>query len=123
MWVTPNVNGLKPSYSTKKYSDDQKRGNLCKIVSGDNDPNSILVHNDIAVYASLLGKGEQVKHQFGQDRMGYIHLCQTGGSLTINGVVLKEGDGAFIRGVQQLEIIGTSDTTAEFLLFDINSKS
>lgn len=62
----------------------------------------------------------EVKHHFGSGRKGYLHLAKTGGSLLLNGKVeLKEGDGAFISGTEDITIKGTSEKTAEFVLFDL----
>lgn len=121
IWVKPKQNGLQPSYTTMKFPEENKRGKLCKIVSGEKDPSSIFVNNDIHVYASLLDKGVQVKHRVAADRKAYIHVCQTGGQIEVNGTVLNGGDGAFIESVEELNIVGASDGTAEFLLFDLKA--
>eukprot|EP01114_Cavostelium_apophysatum_P007727 TRINITY_DN1989_c0_g1_i2.p1 TRINITY_DN1989_c0_g1~~TRINITY_DN1989_c0_g1_i2.p1 ORF type:complete len:210 (+),score=59.23 TRINITY_DN1989_c0_g1_i2:475-1104(+) len=124
IWVSPRARDLKPSYTTMNFTDEQKRNNLLKIVSGEEGPSHIRVNNDINVFASLLEKGVSLKHNLTREkgtRKAYIQLVQTknNASIKVNNVELNEGDGAFIVGVDELTIEGTGDATAEFLLFDL----
>eukprot|EP01118_Nematostelium_gracile_P008528 TRINITY_DN2828_c0_g1_i3.p1 TRINITY_DN2828_c0_g1~~TRINITY_DN2828_c0_g1_i3.p1 ORF type:complete len:243 (+),score=66.41 TRINITY_DN2828_c0_g1_i3:153-881(+) len=119
MWVKPNVGGLKPSYATKITTEEEKRDKLAKIISSDGSDGSILIHNDINIFASLLSKGVKVVHQFGEGRQGYLHVAQNGGAIKLNGEVLQEGDGAFINDTTELCIEGVNETS-ELILFDMN---
>ena len=73
------------------------------------------IHQDATVYASLLGAGERVRHEMADSRAGWIQVAR--GELSVNGVALKQGDGAAISKETALDIAGTKD--AEFLLFDM----
>ena len=119
MWVMPSVNGLKPSYATRKYPDDEKKDKLRVIVSKDGRDGSILIHNDVDVYASILNKGSQVTHKFQGVRRGYVHLPKLGGKITVNGQTLEEGDGAFVQNVEEVTFVGQSDAPSEFVFFDL----
>jgi len=119
IWVKPNQRGLKPSYSTKSFSDEQKKGKLCRIVSGSNKDSAISINNDIEVFASILEQGNKVKHSLKNGRRGFLHVCQTGGSILLNGQTLEGGDGAFISELQEIVLEGKSNSPAEVLLFDL----
>lgn len=74
------------------------------------------------MFASILDKGSEVKHQFDSGRKAYIHIVQTGGSVLLNDQVeLKGGDGAFITFPKEVKVKGTSEKEAEFVLFDLSS--
>jgi redox-sensitive bicupin YhaK (pirin superfamily) len=119
IWVKPEKNSTKPTYVTKSFSDDQKRGKLCRIVSQKGENGSISILNDIDVYATLLEEGQEVKHKFGKERRGYVHVCKTGGSILLNDILLNEGDGLFITGMEDISIVGNGKQTTELLLFDL----
>ena len=113
---------MEPSYETKYFPDEAKRGNLVKFVSGkkDDSNSSIFIHQDIEVFATLLDKDASVEHKMEEGRKAYIHVIQTGGSVLLNdSVALEEGDGAFVEHVDRLKITGSGDGTAEVLLFDL----
>lgn len=75
------------------------------------------------MYASLLDKDQEVKHHLGAGRKGYLHVAKTGGSVLLNGnIQLNEGDGAFISETEDFTIKGTSEKTAEVVLFDLSEK-
>eukprot|EP01089_Gocevia_fonbrunei_P012078 TRINITY_DN2761_c0_g3_i2.p1 TRINITY_DN2761_c0_g3~~TRINITY_DN2761_c0_g3_i2.p1 ORF type:complete len:270 (+),score=45.60 TRINITY_DN2761_c0_g3_i2:99-908(+) len=120
IWVRPRVSGLKPSYTTMKFEDSQKKNNLLKILGPENSDKWIKINSDIHIYSSLLEEGNEVKYVWKGEK-GYVHLIQNGGKIEINGQVLQEGDGAFITSKPGDEIIikGLSKKSSEFILFDI----
>ena len=148
VWVAPNTLGLKPTYTTRKWSDAEKNGRLRLIVSKQGGQRSIKLHQDMSVYASILQPGASVTFAVDPQRDVYVHLVQdatglkteanktaltltdaTGGSTKLSG-----GDGATVRhstgvkgsGAQLLTLTGAGadGAIAEFLLFDIaQSKS
>jgi len=122
IWVQPDTANLKPNYITKRFPDEIKKNRLCLIVSKSGEDNSIPIHQNIKMFASILEKGSKIKHKFTNLKYGYIHLIQTktNSSLEINGTSLNEGDGAFIENVDELEITSTSANPAEFLFFELN---
>lgn len=122
VWVQPSTNGLKPSYETKYWTDEEKTNVLKRILAPNGEDGAIVLHQDASVYASILEKEHTVTHTIPEGRKGYLHLAQTGGALEVNGVAMAEGDGAFVTGPLQLNVKTTSDSPAEFLLFDLPSQ-
>ncbi|MDN2709195.1 pirin family protein [Janthinobacterium sp. SUN118] len=115
IWIQPNVTGIAPSYEEKHFSPDSKRGKLRLIASGDGRQGSVLIHQDAAIYASILQEGEQLAHALEDGRCAYVHLIR--GSLVVNGVALKAGDA--LKLTQEAAVTVTQAEDAEFLLFDL----
>eukprot|EP00026_Physarum_polycephalum_P015862 Phypoly_transcript_16652.p1 GENE.Phypoly_transcript_16652~~Phypoly_transcript_16652.p1 ORF type:complete len:247 (+),score=39.23 Phypoly_transcript_16652:76-816(+) len=120
IWVDPNVHGIAPSYRTAHFSEEEKQGKLRLFVSPDGSEGSIPIHQDIKAYACILRKGESVTHTFEPGRGGYIHMVDTKGSASANGVLLQKGDGAFITYEHSVEFVGVGEFN-EFVFFDVKS--
>jgi len=119
IWVVPDVNGVPPSYQTKRFEDHEKRGQLRLIVSPDASEGSVKIRQDVKMYASILQQGEQVSYTFPKGRAGYIHVADTNGHVTINdAITLRGGDGAFINEEAVVRITGQGEQS-EFVLFDL----
>jgi redox-sensitive bicupin YhaK (pirin superfamily) len=117
IWILPEKKNLQPSYEQKFFLPDDKQGRLRLIASRGGDDGSVTINQDVELYASVLGKEEQVTYNLGDGRHAWIQLIS--GSLEVNGEKLSAGDGAAISEEDSLKIKSTSNTT-EFLLFDLN---
>ena len=115
IWIQPNVKGIAPSYEEKHFSPEQKQGQLRLIASSDGRDNSVLIHQDAAIYASIANGAEQLQHSLAQNRLGYVHLIR--GNLTVNGTRLAGGDAIKISGERLITLENAE--AAEFLLFDL----
>lgn len=115
IWILPNRRGLTPGYAEARIPDEEKRGRLRLIVSGDGRDGALPIHQDADLYASLLSKGESVEHGFAPGRKGWIQLAR--GNATVNNTPLAAGDGAAIVNEEFVTIRG--DSEAEILLFDM----
>jgi redox-sensitive bicupin YhaK (pirin superfamily) len=144
MWVKPNKSGLKPSYSTKKFTDAEKQDQLRLILSKDGRNGSIRIHQDVNIFASILAPEKSVQYQLQPARDIYIHLIQdstgykteankTGLTLTSASgrTSLKGGDGAFVKlsstnpnAPQTFTLTGSGidGAPAELILFDIKKE-
>jgi quercetin 2,3-dioxygenase len=117
VWILPEKRGLAPSYEQTYYTEEERTNSLRLVAAGDPKDGSLKVHQDIRLFASLLEKGKELTYDLDQNRYGWIQVAK--GSVTLNGKVLKAGDGASISNESKLEIAGTSEDRAEFLLFDL----
>jgi len=115
IWMFPEKQGLNPAYGQKNFSQAEKRGKLRLLVSPDGRDGSVKIRQDNELYASVLAKGETVKHELKPERHAYVQVAR--GSVTLNGTKLDEGDGAAISDEQTVELTGEKD--AEVLLFDL----
>ena len=117
IWILPGQKGLAPGYEEKTFNDDQKKNQLRLIASPDGGDNSLIVNQDISLYASMLDKGATVTHRFDAGHNGWLQVVR--GTVEVNGEPLGDGDGAAIEQTESLEIKATAN--AEFLIFDMGS--
>ena len=115
MWVLPEKDGLKPSYEQKTFSEEEKRGRLRLIGSRDGRDGSVTIHQNVDLYATLLGEGDSVSHELAKGRKGWIQVAR--GSVVLNDKQLYPGDGVAIEGPTAITL--TSSSEAEVLLFDM----
>jgi quercetin 2,3-dioxygenase len=115
IWMLPEKKGLKPVYGQKNFAESEKRGRLRLVASPDGRDGSVTVRQDNELYATVLGKGESVRHELKRDRHAYVQVAR--GSVKLNGKELQEGDGAAISEEKAVELTGVKD--AEVLLFDL----
>jgi quercetin 2,3-dioxygenase len=115
IWMFPEKRGLKPAYDQKNFSEADKRGKLRLIASPDGREGSVTIRQENELYATILGKGESVKHELRPDRYAYVQVAR--GSVELNGKELAEGDGAAVSAEKSLELTGINH--AEVLLFDL----
>jgi quercetin 2,3-dioxygenase len=115
IWMFPEKKGLKPVYDQKNFTEAEKRGKLRLIASPDGRDGSVKIRQDNELYATVLGKGESVKHALKPERHAYVQVAR--GSVKLNGTELETGDGAAISAEKVVELTGVQD--AEVLLFDL----
>lgn len=115
IWIMPNARELQPGYEQKMFPDELKQGKLCLIASQDGREGSVTIHQDTDVYSAKLDSGQQVTHPLKEKRNAWLQVAR--GAVAVNGVDLKQGDGAAIKDEANVEI-GSSEP-AEVLLFDM----
>jgi quercetin 2,3-dioxygenase len=115
IWIQPNAANLEPSYEEKRFPAAEKRGRLRLIVSPDRAEGSLLIHQDVRLYAGLFDGTEQADLQVQSGRRMYVHVAR--GSLTANGVALGAGDALKLTDKTALRLERGLD--AEVLVFDL----
>jgi quercetin 2,3-dioxygenase len=115
IWMFPESRGLKPAYDQKNFTEAEKRGKLRLLASSDGRDGSIKIRQENDLYATLLAKGDSVRHELKPERHAYVQVAR--GSVKLNGKELAEGDGAAISAEKSVELTGVKD--AEVLLFDL----
>jgi redox-sensitive bicupin YhaK (pirin superfamily) len=115
IWIFPREQDLQPEYEEKKFSDDEKRNKLRLIVSPDGSEGSVKIHQDAKIFASLLDGRQEVFQSLEDGRGAWLQVAA--GSVKLNNVALKQGDGAAVSQESQLRI--TAEGPAEVLLFDL----
>jgi redox-sensitive bicupin YhaK (pirin superfamily) len=115
IWILPERAGIAPGYEQRAYSDAEKRGTLRLVASRDGRDGSVTVHQDVDLYATLLGPGEQVAFDLRPGRHAWLQVAR--GQVRLDGELLKEGDGAAITELPKLTLAGETET--EVLLFDL----
>ena len=115
IWLLPEKSGMPPSYAERRFSDEEKRGRLRLVASRDGREGSVIVHQDVGLYAALLAPDDAVAHQLKAGRRVWVQVAR--GSVTVNDATLAAGDGASIVDEDEIAIRGIVD--AEILLFDM----
>jgi redox-sensitive bicupin YhaK (pirin superfamily) len=115
IWIQPEKAALTPSYEQKSFPEAEKRGKLRLVASREARDGSVKINQDAKLYVSLLKPGEEVAHEFGAGRHGWLQVAR--GAVEVNGNKLAQGDGAAISDEKKVSIKGTDD--AEVLLFDL----
>ena len=115
IWILPEQDGLEPGYEQKAFSDGEKRGRLRLVGSRDGRDGSVTIHQDVDLYATLLGDGDSVGHELAEGRKAWVQVAT--GNAVLNGEPLEPGDGVAIDGPASIRLTGSSDT--EVLLFDM----
>jgi redox-sensitive bicupin YhaK (pirin superfamily) len=115
IWIFPREQDMQPEYEEKKFSDDEKRNNLRLIVSPDGSEGSVKIHQDAKIFASLLDDQQEVVHSLEDGRSAWLQVAA--GSVRLNDIALKQGDGAAISQESNLRI--AAQEPAEVLLFDL----
>lgn len=117
IWILPEKENLTPGYEQTYFSPESKKGKLKLVASQAGTDGSVKINQDVALYASILDKTEEVSYELAENRHGWIQVIK--GSLELNGEFLNASDGASISNEKLLQIKALEDET-EFLLFDLN---
>ncbi len=117
IWIKPNVQGITPSYEERHFDVASKIGHLRLIASPDGRDDSVLIHQDAHLFATILEGVDRVEHRLATLRCAYVHVAR--GQVAVNGTALFAGDGAKIIEVETITLDRARD--AEVLLFDLPS--
>jgi redox-sensitive bicupin YhaK (pirin superfamily) len=115
IWIAPNKSGLAPSYEQKMFSTEDKQNTLRLVASSDGRDGSVTVHQNVRVYASVLGAGKSAELPLAPGRRAWVQVAR--GAVTVHGEHLDEGDGLAMEDESRLSI--QADRDAEILVFDL----
>jgi redox-sensitive bicupin YhaK (pirin superfamily) len=115
IWIEPNVTGIAPSYEEKHFTPESKQGRLRLVASNDGRDGSVLIHQDAAIYAALLGEGDRLEHPLAPGRTGYVHVIR--GEVCVNGTALVGGDALKLKDEAAITLDKAVGT--EVLVFDL----
>lgn len=115
IWLLPEKNGIAPGYEEKHFDEAQKRDRWCLIASRDGKEDSLHIHQDVELYATVLSTGRQLSYHAKPGRSLYIQVAR--GSVILDGVMLEAGDAAKVDEQHAIELKAAEE--AEILLFDL----
>jgi redox-sensitive bicupin YhaK (pirin superfamily) len=115
IWIVPERQGVNPGYEQKTFPAAERSGKLRLLASRDGREGSVTIHQDAAVYGTLLGRGERVSFEPASSRHVWVQVAR--GAVELNGQRLFAGDGAAASGERVLTLQGVEP--AEVLLFDL----
>jgi quercetin 2,3-dioxygenase len=117
IWIIPKSKGITPSYEQKTFTEREKSGQLRLIGSEDGRENSVTIHQDVNLYATLLKNGETISYKTSPERGIWVQIIR--GEINLNDHVLSAGDGVAITDETSLFLTGNA-TNSELLLFDMD---
>ena len=115
IWIEPARGGIAPGYEQKPFPESERRGKLRLIAAADGRDGAVTIHQDAAVYATTLARGERVEHALAPGRLGWLQIAR--GALLLNGERLDQGDGAALENERRVTLEALEP--AEALLFDL----
>ena len=115
IWILPEREGLEPGYEQTAFAEAEKRGRLRLVGSRDGRQGSVTIHQDVDLYAGLIDGDESATLELRPGRHAWVQVAR--GHVRLNGVALKEGDGAAVSGETTLTL--DQGIGAEVLLFDL----
>lgn len=119
IWIVPNQKGLTPGYEQKAFSTLERHGQWCLLASSDGRKGSVTVHQDMALYGTILPVGAQLGFELPAQRKAWVQVAS--GVVQLNGQILEAGDGAALDlGEPELLLEGLS-RESEVLLFDLHA--
>ena len=115
IWITPEREGIRPSYEQREFPSEESRGRLRLIASRAGRDGSVTLHQDAEVYGASLLEGEEVVQELRGGRHAWVQVVK--GSVSVNEVELKAGDGVAVSEEERLSI--RASEPSEILLFDL----
>ncbi|MEP1931877.1 MAG: pirin family protein [Roseibium sp.] len=115
IWIVPETERLQPSYEQKAFPDVDRQDTLRLIGSRDGRDGSVVIHQDVNLFSSLLSTDQSVTYEIEVGRKVWVQLIK--GALNINSQSLAVGDGLGI--LENGTITLSAQDNAEFLLFDL----
>jgi len=115
IWIFPERKGLAPGYEQRAFPPEELSGKLRLVASRDGRDGSLVVHQDLSLYAARLEPAQSVHHRLAPGRHCWVQVAR--GSVRVNGVALDEGDGAAVEYERDIEIEAVQST--EVLVFDL----
>ncbi|MBA3696436.1 MAG: pirin family protein [Methylotenera sp.] len=119
IWLLPEKNGIEPGYEEKHFDATSKANQWRLIASHDAREGSLLIHQDVDLFATVLDTGKALTYDTRPGRSLYFQIAR--GSAQINGTQLDKGGAIAMDDVTNVEIV--SQTDAEIVLFDLPSSS
>ncbi|HAJ71065.1 MAG TPA: quercetin 2,3-dioxygenase [Methylophilaceae bacterium] len=115
IWLMPDQNGLPPSYEDKHIDAGKKLNQWCLVASPDAHDDSLKIHQDVTLWASILQPEKTLSYTLNDARCAYLHVAR--GQLVLNGQILSAGDAAMLRDEAEIKLKATEES--EILLFDL----
>jgi redox-sensitive bicupin YhaK (pirin superfamily) len=114
-WIYPDRRGIEPRYDQKMFDETERRGKFQLLASSDGREGSLMIHADAALSAVDLAAGETAGYALEAGRGAWLQVAR--GSVKVNGVELKEGDGAAVENESAIAVEATE--AAHVMLFDL----
>lgn len=113
IWIMPEQSGFTPDYEQVSIPDVPNAWRL--LASPDGVGGGVRICQDARLLRASLSAGNSLTHRLAPGRLAYVHVVD--GELSVNGEVLRSGDGAKVAEESLVEFVAAKN--ADFLLFDL----
>jgi hypothetical protein len=120
MWLFANRRGLDPSWEQRRFDKEARSNKLLPVIVPENekDGQALLIHQDAAIYVSLLAPGSRVEHKLAKGRKAYVFVIE--GKAKLNSGAMETRDAAKVENESKLSI--QADKPTELILLDLPEK-
>lgn len=115
IWVLPEEKNIEPSYEQKNFHVNSQKGKFQLVGDKHGTDGAVTIHQDIKMFVAVMDESQSTSYEFEQGRGGFLQVAR--GQITLNGEVLKEGDGAEISDVSEITV--QAQAASELILFDM----
>ena len=116
-WILPDTPSLPPSVEQRQFERDDRLHRLRRVI-GSEGGEVVKVHQDASTFVAALEPGDEVEHEFGDGRAGYLYVIE--GALALNDAhELETGDAVKALGPEGLGVRAERD--AELILIEVPS--
>ena len=110
IWLMPNQLGGTPSYATRRFPGRDQSSGFTVLASGfeqDASANPLSLRADARLLAGRMQAGASVVHHMQGGRE--LYMVPASGAFTVNGVLVKEGDGVAVKAESTLQFKAMTD--------------
>jgi quercetin 2,3-dioxygenase len=133
MWIIPARRGLEPSVEQRSYAEDARRGRWLPVLvpapgygggGAPVSPSATTVHQDAAIFATLLAPGQGVTHVFRPGFQGYLFIVHGDAHVATDADAgeIDEGGAAEVTGEREVSVRART-AGAEVLLVETRADS
>jgi quercetin 2,3-dioxygenase len=115
IWITPDRNGIEPSYEQKRLPPPDGTSRLDLIGSRDGRGGSVTIHQDVDLYRATVRAGDTLSLDIRVGRAAWVQAVA--GRATVSGISVSQGDGLALTSEDQVRV--TAEDEAELLIFDL----
>lgn len=115
IWLLPARPSLPPSYEQKHFDVASLRDRWTLVGSSDGRDGSVVIHQDVSLFATQLDDNQTVRYSVASGRRAYLHVAR--GTVRLNDQTLAAGDGAAFTEARDIVLVASG--AAEALLFDL----
>jgi quercetin 2,3-dioxygenase len=116
-WILPDAPSLPPSVEQRQFEREDRLHRLRRVI-GPEGGEVVKVNQDASTFVAALEPGDEVEHEFGDGRAGYLYVIE--GALALNDAhELETGDAVKALGPEGLGVRAERD--AELILIEVPS--
>ena len=115
VWIQPERKGAKPAYAERSFGPGTAQPGLTLVASRDGRDGAVAINQDADLWLARLSQGTSATHELRPGRHAWVQVAV--GEATLNGEILRAGDGAALSDEARLTL--TASTTTQVLVFDL----